>query len=223
MLSERQKEILESKGLPTEYDRLTGGQKSAIEAIEDMMVYLDKEYPNEEFRYSGYVAVTPLEKEHLLVNCRYGEVTVYRDLSVDPPAYEDNYNEAKASIAYKDIISAFVSRSIDQDNFTLFVRVEKCNSESWTEETLLALCDVGIQVFVKETVGEDCFDKLCRELSDYLGEKAKDNGVSVGYYLIKEDKFYSDLPSAFDRLNSDKLVIKKKRYDQYPGGSKKLY
>lgn len=223
MLSERQIEILKSKGLPTEYDQLTGGQKSAILAIEDMMLYLDKKYPNEVFRYSGYVEGMLLEKEHLFVDCKYGEVTVYRDLSVDPPAYEDTYNEAKASIVYEDIIRAFVSRSIDQKDFTLSVSVGKCTSEDWTEETLLSLCSVDARLFVRESVGEEHFDKMCQELSEYLGQNSGDNGVSVGFYLIKEDRFYSELPSAFDGLDSTVLVLKEKQYDQYPGGSRKFY
>ena len=50
------------------------------------------------FEFSGYVAQSPLESEHLIVFSRYGKVTVYRDISGDSPEYDDDFEEIKAQI-----------------------------------------------------------------------------------------------------------------------------
>lgn len=49
-LTQRQEELLEEMGLPTEYDSLTDSQKNAITSIEDCLTYLEDKY-HEEFRY----------------------------------------------------------------------------------------------------------------------------------------------------------------------------
>jgi len=64
-LNERQKSILAEYGLPTEYDELLLSQKTAIVAIEEMLCYAEEKY-DISFSYAGYIAASPLEKEHMI-------------------------------------------------------------------------------------------------------------------------------------------------------------
>ena len=98
MLNDRQKKILEKEGLPTDYNELSLSKKIAIEAIEDMFQYLDKQYPDETFEYAGYISQSTLESEQLLVNSKYGKVTVYRDVSGSSPVYKDDLKKQKRRI-----------------------------------------------------------------------------------------------------------------------------
>lgn len=50
-LTERQKKVLESEGLPTDIDKLSYQQKSGIINIEKAYEYLDDKYPGVEFEY----------------------------------------------------------------------------------------------------------------------------------------------------------------------------
>ena len=53
ILTERQKRILQSEGLPQNYEELTISQKSGITRIEAGLKYLKDKY-NKEFIYKGY-------------------------------------------------------------------------------------------------------------------------------------------------------------------------
>ena len=65
VLNERQKEILEEVGLPTDAEKLDSSQQEAIIAIDEMLTAVEKKY-NRSFSYSGYVEQGPLESEYLM-------------------------------------------------------------------------------------------------------------------------------------------------------------
>ncbi len=94
-LTQRQEELLEEMGLPTEYDSLTDSQKNAITSIEDCLTYLEDKY-HEEFRYLSYAKAGPLEEEHLEAypasETPSDVVTVYRTYEDGEYHYEDDYN-----------------------------------------------------------------------------------------------------------------------------------
>ncbi len=53
-LTERQKKVLESEGLPTDIDKLSYKQKAGIIHVEKAFEYLDNKYPGVEFEYYSY-------------------------------------------------------------------------------------------------------------------------------------------------------------------------
>jgi hypothetical protein len=59
-LTERQVQILEEKGLSTNYNELTGTQKIAIKNIEEMLEYAEEKY-GEEFAYKYYTGASLLD------------------------------------------------------------------------------------------------------------------------------------------------------------------
>lgn len=52
-LNDRQIDILLSEDLPTEWNKLTPNQQKSIQAIEEMLEYLENKY-DKEFIYAGY-------------------------------------------------------------------------------------------------------------------------------------------------------------------------
>lgn len=63
-LNEWQKEFLEEQNLPTEYSELNLTQQLSVDAIYEMIMYLENKY-GIEFEYSGYARPQILEKEYM--------------------------------------------------------------------------------------------------------------------------------------------------------------
>lgn len=222
MLNDRQKDILIKENLPTEYEELTLNQKIAIEAMEDMFVYLDNHYPDEEFEYAGYIAPSSIETEQLLVDSQYGRVTVFRETEGEEKVYSDDYREVKASDVYASVIDDFLSDTIDAHDYIVSVSVAQCDGEV-DKENVINSCLAGTTVFVKETVGEEEFKKLASSVSDYLKENAKDVSVTADYYLVKESEFGIDLPQRYADNIDMNIFLKQLSYYHRKNGDEELY
>lgn len=223
MLNERQKEILQKSGLSTDYSQLNMTQKSAIEAIEDMLEYLEKKYPEDTFTYNGYVSGANMEREHLLANCSYGEVTVYRNYTDGAFEYEDDYKELKAAQLYMEILNDCISKSMDDNDFIVHASVGECRSTDYTRDNLLSLCNAGVSVYVREKVGEEKFSDLCKKIESFFDEKAVGGSVTAGFYLVKESEFYPDLPSGFDSSIKSDVVLNEIHYLRFADGKTNVY
>jgi hypothetical protein len=219
--TDRQIEILEEEGLPTDYNELTLSQKVSIEAIEDIFSYLDKKYPDDTFTYSGYVSGDNMNNEHLIVNSLYGEVEVYRDISGAEKKYEDNYNEVKASSLYSEVINDYVSTLISNDKFAVSANVNECKSDTWNKKNLLSICRAGCILYIKESVGKEKFEYVIKKLSKYIKENAKNNSVSIDFYLVKNKKFKID-SFFYENSITDNMYIERKTYD-LSNGKEKYY
>ena len=94
VLNERQKEILEEVGLPTDAEELDSSQQEAIIAIDEMLTEIEKKY-NTSFSYAGYIAPGPLEHEQLIAYPTEGSsrdtFTVTRGKENGKYVYEDEY------------------------------------------------------------------------------------------------------------------------------------
>ena len=124
-LNQRQIRILESHGLPTEYEELTTSQCSAIFAIEALLVQLETKY-NEEFDYIRYTPGEGAVREHLVAYPvsagREMEVILYRWAQNGQVQYEDTYNLAKAKPLYSAAVEQFAAEQLDPENYRLFLR-----------------------------------------------------------------------------------------------------
>ena len=222
MLNERQKGILNKEGLPTDYNELSLTKKIAIEAIEDMFQYLDRQYPNEKFEYAGYISQSSLESEQLIVYSPYGKVTVYRDNAGDSHTYKDDYCEAKASDQYATVVNDYLSNSVNEDDYIVSVNVGKINSE-FDRESIIKNCDASTTIFVREKIGESEFKRICSMTSDYLSKNAGDASVSVDYFLVKESEFSIDLPEQYLNDINMEIFLKQWSYYHRKNGEEKLY
>lgn len=90
-LNQRQIEICEAVGLPTQLDELEPHQQKSVMRIEGLLQYLDDKY-NKTFKYAGYVADGILEDEHLVA---YSEdMNIYKTTTLyvnEDGTFEDDY------------------------------------------------------------------------------------------------------------------------------------
>ncbi len=97
VLNERQKDILESKNLPTDYDQLSVSQQNAILAIEALLQYAENKYPDETFTFTGEYTPNPEWKPlggTLTAECSIGIVSISRSYGDHGWEYSDNYSSA---------------------------------------------------------------------------------------------------------------------------------
>lgn len=111
ILNDRQKEILESLGLPTEYEELSLSEKNAIAQIDRMLTYLEDKY-GERFVYTGFFdGRTGLEKPHLTAYPESGDtgetVTVYSSYKDGTYVYTDDYVNVLAGRMYQSAMEVY--------------------------------------------------------------------------------------------------------------------
>lgn len=210
ILSDRQKSILQKEGLPTDYDSLSLTQKAGIEAIEDMFTYLDMRYPDEKFEFSGYVAQSSLENEHLIVFSRYGKVTVQRDISGDSPEYDDDFEEIKAADMYSTVINELIAKRYNEKDYIVDTAVNNCRFNP-NKDTIFKSCDAELTIFVREGAGEECFSGIDETVSKFLSKKGKID-VYLTVYMVKESEFTLDLPERYKTDIDMGIFIKRSDY-----------
>ena len=141
-LNQRQVEICEAVGLPTQVDELDSHQKKAIMRIEDLLQYLDDKY-NKSFKYAGYVAAGVLEDEHLIA---YSEdMNIYKTTTLyvnKDGALEDDYVQVYVAAEIESELTLYVMHNW-KANAKAFVSA--CDTE--TED----ITDVSL-----ETLGDTC-------------------------------------------------------------------
>lgn len=214
-LNNRQKSILKQEGLSTDYNKLNPVQKSSIEAIETMLCYLEKKYPNESFMYNGYVGTTinPIEREHLIADSDYGKVTVYREFENYKPVITDNFNKVKAGYIYADVINKYVDKLIDDNDFVISVNINKIVGNKW-ETKPYENCNAYIKLyFNNEKISKRAYTNNVKKILTYLSKNAK-KLTTVNFALIKNDAFYLYVDRIFnndDSFNTDDFI----KYELY--------
>lgn len=158
-LTQRQEELLEEMGLPTEYDSLTDSQKNAITSIEDCLTYLEDKY-HEEFRYLSYAETGPLEEEHLEAypasETPSDVVTVYRTYEDGEYHYEDDYGKIGAKPLYESRIREYATQSFPDSGVKVFSDIRNSGQgtdrQSVTEENVLQKVSAVTYIFISDTV-----------------------------------------------------------------------
>ena len=222
MLNDRQKKILEKEGLPTDYNELSLSKKIAIEAIEDMFQYLDKQYPDETFEYAGYISQSTLESEQLLVNSKYGKVTVYRDVSGSSPVYKDDFKEAKASDIYASVINDYLSASYNDEDYLVYVVVSKCEGHP-DQKSIIKSRNANTTVFVRQKAGDSCFQSIASSVSDYIGKNSDKASSAADIFLVKDEEYGLQLPEQYENNIDMGIFIKQMSYYHRENGEEKLY
>ncbi|MGO5175769.1 hypothetical protein ACTQ2N_11345 [Ruminococcus sp. LCP21S3_E8] len=212
MLSDRQKKILKQEGLPLDYEKLNDTQKSAIECIEDIFKYLDKTYPKEKFKYSGYVPYSTLEPEHLIVESQYGEVTVNRYVTTDspdkPPTFKDDFKDVKAADIYATVVDDYLAKKYDTDKYLVDVSVSKYLDDTFDTKTITQNCNCCVYLYVDDSLGLKIFKDISKDLVDFMKNNTGDMLVEADIELINSSDFSMNISEEFDNgLSTD--VIKK--------------
>ncbi len=174
-LSRRQEEILRQQGLPTDYEALSLGQKSAIESIEDMLCYLEQRY-DDHFTYVGYVADSPVEREHLLAESEsysgLGTVTVYRSYREGSFSYEDNYSTLEGKLLYEQALNDWICQFLPEEGFIVFSQLSEAD-QSLDQEQILTQASAASYVLVDESL---CTEESLRELAEDFGSWIREEG-----------------------------------------------
>lgn len=209
MLTERQIEILKSQGLPTDYEQLNVVQKASIEAIEDMLSYLEKKYPNESFSYEGYVMGNYDNEEHLIARSSTGTVTVYRKNG----EFVDDYDLIVAASVYEEAVRDRLLTVIDDNLVMVLARVEELGSAKYDKDSIISSCPfAGVTVFIKEEAGKDKFEEVFQSLTSFFKEEATSNSITIDFYLIKNEKFSEYLLERYGKSFGSGLYTEHKYY-----------
>ena len=186
-LTERQIAILKENGLPTSYESLTMTQKSAIAAIEDMLCYLEGQY-DDHFTYAGYVADSPVEREHLLAlseaypNC--GQVTVYRGYENGAFSYRDNYSTLAAKLMYEEALNDWICQTLPNDKFIVFSDVSYADA-SLQKDRILAQASAASYILIDENVCTEAELKaLVEDFGPWIQEQSRQSRANVTLFYL---------------------------------------
>ena len=209
VLNERQKEILEEVGLPTDAEKLDGSQQEAIIAIDEMLTAVEKKY-NRSFSYSGYVEQGLLESEHLIAYPSDGSPR--RDsfeVRRTDNGYEDDYMNVAIRDDYAKYVEEIITSNLHNEHIRVFTEIYtteltsvpenkqdyKGKVSSW-KAVFLYLTDndeipkyvQSIQEILKnENLKYDCEVIFLKEdVIDKLTEYNYEDYLSSDYYVQKE-------------------------------------
>ena len=209
VLNERQKEILEEVGLPTEAEKLDSSQQEAIIAIDEMLTAVEKKY-NRSFSYSGYVEQGPLESEHLIAYPSEGNPrTDSFEVRKKDNGYEDDYMNVAIRDDYAKYVEEIITSNLHNEHIRVFTEIYtteltsvpenkqdyKGKVSSW-KSVFLYLTDndeipkyvQSIQEILKnENLKYDCEVIFLKEdVIDKLTEYNYEDYLSSDYYVQKE-------------------------------------
>ena len=118
-LTDRQKEILALEKLPTNYEELSYRQREAIQAIEEMLTYIEDKY-GKPFDYVAYYEPDMIQVETLVV-CEPGLSAI--DYSVEikrvENEFQDDYPDSLARQVYKPVIEGQLLDLMGEENIKL--------------------------------------------------------------------------------------------------------
>lgn len=209
VLNERQKEILEEVGLPTEAEKLDSSQQEAIIAIDEMLTAVEKKY-NRSFSYSGYVEQGLLESEHLMAYPSDGNPrTDSFEVRKTDNGYEDDYMNVAIRDDYTKYVEEIITSNLHNEHIRVFTEIYtteltsvpenkqdyKGKVSSW-KAVFLYLTDndeipkyvQSIQEILKnENLKYDCDVIFLKEdVIDKLTEYNYEDYLSSDYYVQKE-------------------------------------
>lgn len=192
-LTQRQEELLEEMGLPTEYDSLTDSQKNAITSIEDCLTYLEDKY-HEEFRYLSYAETGPLEEEHLEAypasETPSDVVTVYRTYEDGEYHYEDDYGKIGEKPLYESRIREYATQSFPDSGVKVFSDIRNSGhgteGQSVSEENVLQTTSAVTYIFISDTVcTEELFQDFTQDCAKWMESRCQ--GVAAQFCLRLTD------------------------------------
>ena len=187
VLNERQKEILEEVGLPTDVEELEYSQKRAIIAIDEMLTAVEEKY-NRSFSYAGYVAPGPLEYEHLIAYPSDGAMSfdsfeVRKVEGEDGTEYEDDY----MNVAIRDDFSEYMTQIA---------------SEVFQTESVKVFSNVTYTTLKEVPVDEEMYNGAVSSINSIYVDGTSINLEEFQTYLKELEKKLHE-----SRLDSDCAVI----------------
>ncbi|MCM1226651.1 MAG: hypothetical protein NC320_04375 [Clostridium sp.] len=207
ILNEWQKEFLAEQGLPTEYSELNFTQKMSVDAIYEMIMYLQDKY-GVEFEYTGYVRPQILEDEYLTAipkdgNEKIDTVTVTRQ---DDGTLTDDYPNVVVRPYYEQMITDYVEDYFGSDKINVISSIDTSINDfkNISDENIKGNV-YGINlIFISYNI---CSEQKFNEFVKDYGEWCKKNEYwgKGDIILLNENHSIGDID------------IKKENYDDFLG------
>lgn len=178
-LNEWQKEFLAEQGLPTEYSELNFTQKVSVDAIYEMIMYLQDKY-GIEFEYTGYVRPQILEREHLTAipkggNKKTDTVTVTYQ---DDGTLTDDYPNVAVRPYYEQMITDYVKDYFGSDKVRVFSTVTDTSIKDFNDisvEKMKGNIHGNSVIFISNDI---CTEKEIEELAAIFTEWTKEKHLA---------------------------------------------
>ncbi len=215
-LTDRQKAILTVEGLPTDIDKLSDGQISAISSIETMLEYLENKY-GVGFVYVDYVSPLSGEEEELMAfrvdDPEKKVVSVTRKYEGDEIVYEDNAEIASKDVdeCYRKMMDSYISKYFENGKYKFFYTLKDVD-DNWTEKELISSVRSSNEVFIDVDSYPD-FDtmKFMKEFGSWIEKQKPKHVIGVSIFFVKSD----DLKTVNEQNYSDYIFdsVYKARHD----------
>lgn len=167
-LNEWQKEFLAEQNLPTEYSELNLTQQLSVDAIYEMIMYLEDKY-GVKFEYTGYVRPQILEDEYMTAipkggNEKTDTVTVTRQ---DDGTLTDDYPNVAVRPYYEQMITDYIKDYFGSDKVRVFSTV--------TETTIKDSYNINKDSFKNNIYGVNCIfieNSICtlEKFKDFIND-----------------------------------------------------
>ena len=182
-LTERQKEILEKEGLPTDYYELEGLQQDAISKIEKCFQYLDDTYPDDTFTYYYYEGINLMgdggDRLHVLSekigNGRVVTVSIRHPEKEDKDVFWDDYRMTMDSNLYEEEITKYVRSQLPDAEFFVDANIHQyVEGDSYIMERAAGYsCIVFNDTFSTEQEVKEFLEKIADWMNSYNKHQAK--------------------------------------------------
>lgn len=198
-LNEWQKEFLAEQGLPTEYAELNLTQQLSVDAIYDMIMYLEDKY-GVEFEYTGYVRPQILEDEYMTAipkggNEKIDTVTVTRQ---DDGTLTDDYPNVDVRPYYEQMITNYIKDYFGSDKVRVFSEVTDTSINDFNDisvEKMKGNVHGNSVVFISNDI---CTEKEIEEFAAIFAEWTKEK------HLANYTQFMLLYNPDIEELNPDK-------------------
>ena len=166
-LTARQKDILKSKNLPQKWDELDMSIQESIQAIEEMLQFLEKKY-GKTFVYAGYKkANNTFNDEESLLAYSVGDDPETQKCIVNrtKDGLEDTYGWVLASPVFNKKMQDKVSDLLSDNNYKLFTKLLGVSNDGTVKASTVA---VVIETSYDEG-SKELFDKVTSRISNEEG------------------------------------------------------
>lgn len=201
-LTDRQKEILKSKDLPQQWDELDKSIQDSIDAIEEMLQYLEKKY-DKTFMYAGYKSNNPIfSDEESLVAYAVGDDPETQKCLVNrtDDGFEDTYGWVLAFPVFRKKMQDKVATTLDGHKYKLFTKLLGVSNDGTVKaSTVVVVIEAG---YNDETKG--LFDKVVEQLS------TEDGVYKIVMYCVS-----NGTTESMAQHNYEKLMDNSNTYGRY--------
>ena len=205
-LNEWQKEFLAEQGLPTEYSELNLTQQLSVDAIYEMIMYLEEKY-GIGFEYTGYVRPQILEKEYMTAipeggNAKTDTVTVTRE---DDGTFTDDYPNIAVRPYYEQMITDYIKDYFNSDKIKVFSTVTETSLESVENidnELLEKKISATNVIFIHSNLcSKDMLVKFATDYTEWMKEHnfVSTNRINIVFNVDIPNINYSNLSDYYDK------------------------